>query len=182
MKTKIKREELKRIYEISCASWKPKIEKYAAKNPFSEEIEFIEEQIKEMLAASTEEQLPIVKEVFDVKDVSDELNTFDKVCRALNTTEEEFKKKYSVLNEQQYATIQAEYIAKAYNQEWTPDWKNNNQAKWFICWNMETNSFYDSDDCHWLSNAASALCFETSDKCQSASKNFKEIYSKYFLG
>ena len=38
MKTTIKKSELKRIYDIACTTWQPKIEKYAQRNPFSEEV------------------------------------------------------------------------------------------------------------------------------------------------
>lgn len=45
MKTTINRTELKKIFDIACETWQPRIEKYAQRNPFGDNIDFSEKEI-----------------------------------------------------------------------------------------------------------------------------------------
>lgn len=60
----ISRSEFKKIYDIACTGWKDQLSTWANDHTFKDKLEFTNGQIKLMLEASTERQLPIVKEVF----------------------------------------------------------------------------------------------------------------------
>ena len=60
----ISRSEFKKIYDIACTGWKDQLSTWANDHTFKDKLEFTHGQIKLMLEASTERQLPIVKEVF----------------------------------------------------------------------------------------------------------------------
>jgi len=89
MKTKITKTDLKKIYDIACKDWKTKIEKYTLRNPFGEEIEFTEKEIQEMLSASTVEQLPTVKTIFEVVETHEKLKTVEDCINKLSEKDEE---------------------------------------------------------------------------------------------
>ena len=49
MKTTIKKSELEKIHNIACSDWKKRIVDYTKRNPFGDEIEFTEKEIKEII-------------------------------------------------------------------------------------------------------------------------------------
>src|SRR5690349_3012688 len=91
MKTEITRTELSKIHKIACSQWKPKIEKYANANPFSEKINFTEKEIQEMISACTAEQLPIVKEIFEIKDTWEDIKTLEDACKQLSELDDDVR-------------------------------------------------------------------------------------------
>ena len=60
----VTREEFKKIYDVACSGWKDKLSAWASEDVFKDKLEFKHSQIQQMIDASTERQLPIVKEVF----------------------------------------------------------------------------------------------------------------------
>ena len=72
---RVSREEFKKIYDVACSSWKDQLSTWANDHTFKDKLEFTHGQIKMMLDASTQAQLPIVKEVFhEYKEEEKELN------------------------------------------------------------------------------------------------------------
>jgi hypothetical protein len=61
---KVTREEFKKIYDVACEHWKEKLAEWCNKQTFNDKLEFTHREIQSMIDASTERQLPIVKEVF----------------------------------------------------------------------------------------------------------------------
>lgn len=61
---KVTREEFKKIYNVACKTWKEILTEWCNEQTFNDKLEFTNKQIKGMIEASTEAQLPIVKEVF----------------------------------------------------------------------------------------------------------------------
>jgi hypothetical protein len=60
----ISRQEFKKIYDVACTNWKDQLSTWANEHTFKDKLEFTHGQIKLMLEASTQAQLPIVREVF----------------------------------------------------------------------------------------------------------------------
>lgn len=61
MKTQtITREQLKAIYDVAYPEWKKKISDYASKDPFSNTIEFNDDEVEVMFKASSEEQKKVL--------------------------------------------------------------------------------------------------------------------------
>ncbi len=60
----VSREEFKKIYDVACTEWKDKLTNWCNIQTFNDKLEFTHAQIKLMIDASTQSQLPIVKQVF----------------------------------------------------------------------------------------------------------------------
>lgn len=90
-----------------------------------------------------------------------------------------------VLTEEQKA-INAFYmlrvIAKALNEEWTPDWKDNSQRKHFPFFENNGSGFrfYDSVDSYCGSSVGSRLCFKSEKLSTYAGKQFCDLYNQMY--
>jgi len=184
MKTKITRTELKKIYDIACQSWQPKIEKYAQRNPFVDEIEFSEKEIKEMISACTSEQLPIVKEIFNVTNIWKNIKSVNDAIKYLGDSDEEVK----MLKQLQECSLPRHIIAeqelvvviKAVNDKWVADYNNHSQYKYYSWWYLGEDFrlcgvYYDCS----YSNVSSRLVLETREKAEYLSREFKNLYKDY---
>ena len=138
MKTAIKKSELKKIYDIACATWQPKIEKYAQRNPFSDEVEFSEKEIKEMISASTLEQVSTVKEVFNITNSWEDIKTVEDAIERLGEKDEDvvaLRQLYKIdLPRYIVAKQELVLIIKAVNGQWVADYNNSRQPKWYNWW------------------------------------------------
>ena len=78
-------------------------------------------------------------------------------------------------------------IAKALNEGWQPNWKNDNQYKYFPWFDMDNSSsagrfsFLDSDNRSSYSDVGSRLCFKSRELANYAGKQFEDIYRKVFI-
>jgi hypothetical protein len=81
-------------------------------------------------------------------------------------------------------------IAEALNKEanggqtWKPNWKDNNEWKYYPWFDMSSGSglsYGDYDYQYSYSSVGSRLCFKTSDLARYAGTQFKSLYEKYFL-
>lgn len=71
-------------------------------------------------------------------------------------------------------------IASVYNEGWTPNWKDKNEAKWFIWWDLENNCFDDVYDYYDNTNTSSRLCFKSKELALKAVETFPDVFSEYF--
>lgn len=184
MKTKITRVELKRIYDIACQSWQPKIEKYAQRNPFGDEIEFSEKEIKEMISACTSEQLPIVKEIFNVTNIWENIKSVNDAIKYLGDSDEEVK----ILKQLQECSLPRHIIAeqelvvviKAVNDKWVADYNNYSQCKYYSWWYLGEDFRLLVVICGYSSSSVSSrLVLETREKAEYLSREFKNLYKDY---
>lgn len=184
MKTVITRTELKKIYEIACSTWQPKIEKFAQRNPFGEEIEFSGKEIQEMLNASTVEQLPIVKEVFNIQNTWEKIKSLEGAIKYLGESDEEVKilKQLNSCSLPRHIIAEQELviITKALNEKQELDWNDLNNYKYFIWWylgdNFRLNVVYSYDT---VSFCSARLCFISRERAQHSATHFKEFYKDY---
>jgi hypothetical protein len=184
MKKVIKKSELKRIYDIACTTWQPKIEKYAQRNPFSEEVEFSEKEIKEMISVSTAEQLPTVKEVFNVVDSWQSIKSLQCAIQSLGDKDEEVitLRNMQNVNLPRYILAEQELVVvtKTVNEGWVADYNNHNQAKWYS-WFYLGDNFRLADSVYRFSSSSvsSRLVLETEEKAKHLSDNFLNLYKEY---
>lgn len=185
MKTSITREQLSKIHDIACKDWKPVLAKYATADPFSPEINFTEKQINEMVVACTPEQLPVVKEIFEVRDMWEDIKSFDDVVKYLGESDEEIIEYRKLIK----ANITSRMLSfqmlvcwvKALNEKHILDWSDSNEYKYYIWWYMSPFRV-GSVDCYFEdSSVPSALCFKKQDIAIYAHQNkeFFETYKKY---
>ncbi|MDM1557083.1 hypothetical protein HX126_21235 [Chryseobacterium indologenes] len=76
-------------------------------------------------------------------------------------------------------------IIKALNEDWIPDWQNENWDKWYNWFNMSSSSsgrfsFTYSALRRSYSYCGSRLCFKSKELAQYAAKQFIDIYEKAF--
>lgn len=121
------------------------------------------------------------KEVFQNKDVRDRIKTFED---ALAETGRPNVPDFLEVPEDMRAYFVAQYkmsvIAEALNEEWTPDWNNDNERKWRVWFNMSPSAFAfgDSDyDCS-AANAGggSRFCFKSEKLAIYCAKQFLDIW------
>ena len=184
MKTKITRIELKRIFDISCQEWKSKIVEYTKRNPFGDTIEFTEKEVKEMISASTEKQLPTVKEIFNVVNSWENIKSVEDAIKILGEKDEEV----SLLRDIQHVSLPRHILAeqelvviiKAVNEGWEADFDNHNQPKYFPWWYLGKNfSLRCVDFSYSRSYVPRRLCLETREKGEYMSSEFKNLYKEY---
>ena len=184
MKTKIKKSELEKIHNIACNDWKKKIIDYTKRNPFGDEIEFTEKEIKEMLSASTADQLPTVKEVFEVVESYENIKTLDDAIKHLGEKDEEVKALRVLQSVKLTRYIIAEQelvvIIKALNDGWVADYDKHNQYKYYPWWYLGKNFrlycvlYFSSYSC-----CSSRLVLESREKAEYVSSQFKNLYKEY---
>jgi len=66
----ILKSQMKQIHDVACSVWKEKINNWVKEQsePLSETVTITEEQVKEMLNASNDEQKKVIKSVFKIED------------------------------------------------------------------------------------------------------------------
>lgn len=185
MKLEITRLELKQIHDIACKDWKPIITNYGTKNPFSPTIEFTEKQVNEMIQDCTAEQLPVVSKIFDIQDITQKLQTFEKVLEYLGEEDlevVEYRKlvKAEIASKPLYFQM-AICIVRAYNEKHELDWSDSNEYKYYIWWYMNNFRLIDVCGVRGNSTAPSALYFKSSTLAKLVANNqeFIDIFKKF---
>lgn len=91
----------------------------------------------------------------------------------------------SVVNDQD-TTDEAAYkklkvVSKAINHEWTPDWSNTNQKKWFPYFNLSSGFGFSGTDYYFVltsTGVGSRLCFETEAQAKHAGTKLLQLYKE----
>ena len=185
MKTTITRVELKEIYKIACPTWQSKIENYAKENPFSDTIEFSEKQIEGMIKASTVEQLPIVKKIFDIVDIFESIKTLEDACKQLGEIDNEVKQLRLLQNvpnleRKTLAGQELTVITKALNNKEVLDWNNSDECKYMSWWYLGDNFRLRGVGCCGSgSNVPARLYSVSREIAQYSADSFKEIWKDY---
>lgn len=188
MKTQISRKDLRRIYEIACQEWKSKIKEYGSKDPFSDTIEFTEKQVQEMLKASTAEQLPTVKEIFNIIETYESIKTLEDACKALGEKDSEVKTLRVLqavvgLDRKVVSGQELVVITRALNDKWVPDWEDSSEYKYYSWFDMRKNSFgyYACTTNCSDSVVASRLCLKSPELAKYSANQFKNIHKEYMV-
>lgn len=185
MKTTITRVQLKEIHDIACDGWKPKIEKYAGRNPFGDTIEFSAKEIEEMIKASTADQLPTVKRIFDVVETFENIKTVEDACKHLGEIDNEVRQLRLLqnvpdLSRRTLAGQELIVIAKALNDGTELDWDNSNEYKYIPWWYLGKDFRLDAvDDDFRGSFSCAPLYYKSNELAQYSADAFKETWRDY---
>lgn len=185
MKLEITREQLGKIHSIACVDWKSKIEKFASADPFSPEIKFTEKQINEMIKACTAEQLPIVKEIFEVRDTWEDIKTLEDAISKLGEVDNEVRQLRLLQNipnleRRVVAGQELAVITKALNNGTVLDWDDSNEYKYIPWWylgkefRLDIVSYYGS-----YSFCSARLYYKSENLAQYSADTFKVIWKDY---
>ncbi len=115
--------------------------------------------------------------------VTARIKTFEDACKELGIDVSSIKQ--GELSKDEYAYIKLKIIAKALNEGWTPDWTNSNEYKHYPWFDLSkgVSGFSYNVSIHWYTstNAASRLCFKSSELAKFAGTQFVEIYKDYII-
>jgi len=177
----ISRDNLKEIYNIACPSWKTKIEGYAKRNPFDNEISFTQSELDEMFKASDEKQINVLKRFFSTpKDIRDRVKSFLDACNVLDLNPKEVYHASDTPDEVAFKKLKV--IIKALNEGWYPNWNNESESKWINHFKMTGGfSSYGTYFSNTFTFVPSALCLKTEELAKHvfeiALNEYKEYYS-----
>ncbi len=184
MKTQITREELKKIFDIACNEWKPKIEEFAKRTPFEKTVDFTEKEVNTMIGACTDAQLPIVSKIFGIEDITSKINSFKDALDYLGEKDEEvilYRKmlKYDIGGKPLHIQM-ATCWNRALNEkhEFTEECQKHR-----IWWNLYPFGFDDSFWDSGIAFAPLALCFKNEKLAKFAGNNkeYQEICKQFVL-
>ena len=114
------------------------------------------------------------------KKTFEDIKTFEDACEELEIYPEDVFNANDCSDEVAYKKLKV--IAKAINQNWTPDWDNANQQKWWPYFKLSSGFCfsYSAYDCvYTVTFVGSRLCFESEAKCTYAAKQFLDIYEQF---
>ena len=88
------------------------------------------------------------KEVFQPKDITERIKTFEDACHELGIEHDKWvqDKKELGLEADVVAFLKLRIITAALNQGWTPDWKNSNEYKYYPWFCLYTEDEYNNLD------------------------------------
>jgi hypothetical protein len=137
-------------------------------------------------------QKQLLKQLFGesfLKTITDRIKTFEDACDELTIIPDDvlhaahseyLKNDINSINAYSKLII----IVRALNEGWQPDWKNDNQPKFFPWFDLSKGSglVYGSYNTWFTySTVGSRLCFKTRELAEYAAKQFKNIYEDFFL-
>jgi len=188
MNQSILKENLKKIHDVACLTWKEKLEGYAKREAFSSEVELTSDEVNEMFDASDEKQKKVLsKYLTKPKTIFDDIMSFEDACIKLDITDSDNEikilKSLSTPNRDKLiALYRLEIIAKALNDGWYPNFNNDNECKYFNYFRMLNGvfSFYIVRYNFATLYVPSALYFKSSEIAQHCSKiafdDYKTLY------
>jgi hypothetical protein len=128
------------------------------------------------------------KDFFSQK-VADRVKTFEDACNELGidsttaipevATDPLQKDERSI-----WAYCKLIIIAKALNEGWVPNWKDSSQYKYYPWFDLSSGSGLSCNDYgrrNSDSGVGSRLCFKSRELAEYAGKQFKDIYTEFFI-
>lgn len=119
-----------------------------------------------------------VEELTKILEDAKKVSPMQKVYEYHKTTEEEFNKLYENIPSKVKAYAQEIMIVAYYNKNWTPNWKNNNEYKYYPYFYMDKFRLYcvlttDSNSC-----VGAPSVFKNKKDCKEAVELFFDIYKE----
>jgi hypothetical protein len=154
-------------------------------------LEITEKTAKEIYENSPSSLRTILEETFGVdcfkKTDFRDFKTFDDLCRATGTTENDFNKKWdpATFGPSTIAFERLKICTRAYNQDWAFNAYNTDQYKWYPYFQVSSSGFgfscttYGYDDA--LTLVGSRLCFESNEKATHAGETFNKLFEDFII-
>ncbi len=153
------------------------------------ELKIKKETAKEIYDESPLGLRKILEETFGI-DYFKKLNwkdfkTFDDLCRAIDTTEAEFNRKWDpdLFDPSTIAFEKLKVCTRAYNQDWPFDAYNTDQYKYYPYFKVSSSGFGFSDTGYNCADAytsvGSRLCFESEEKARHAGMTFIKLFEDF---
>lgn len=127
-------------------------------------------------------------ESFFSEKITDRVKTYEDACKVVGIAPlklSDFKFLPEKDRKPSYAFHQITTIAKALNEDWVPNWDNENEYKYYPWFRMGSSGVgFSADDYgDWFaySSVGSRLCFKNRDLAVYAGKQFEEIYRDFMV-
>jgi len=135
-----------------------------------------------MFKASDEKQTNVLKKFFSIpKNIRDRVKSFLDACKVLDLNPKEVYHSNDTPDEVAFKKLKV--IIKALNEGWYPNWKDENEAKWYNYFRMKGGfSFYDASY-HFTSTytaVPSALCLRSQELAKYVIEIALEEYKEYY--
>lgn len=176
----ITRDNLKQIYDVACDGWKNKLQNFATRTPFQDDIELSQAEVDSMFEASDAKQTKILSKFFKRPvSLTEKIKSFNDACDHLGIDPKTVYHESDTKDEKAYKKLKV--IAKALNNGWYPNWKDSNECKYFNYFRMVGNVFSCYNTYYNVSgmDVPSALCFKTSELAQHCAKIAIKEYEDY---
>ena len=112
--------------------------------------------------------------------ITDKIKTFEDALKLKGLSMSYFKK-YCGKRSYNIAMEKLVIIASALNEEWTPDWKNNIQYKWYPYFKMAAPFSFSYTGCACANSlVGSRLCFRSEELAEYAGRQFDAIYKEFY--
>lgn len=126
------------------------------------------------------------EDYFEVN-ITDRIKSFEDACEVLGCTKS--LPDVSMFPDKHQKSILAYYklivIVEALNEGWTPNWKDENEYKYYPWFKVLSSGFGFSNSYYGYGLTGTAvgsrLCFKSRDLSDYAGKQFVEIYNDYLL-
>jgi hypothetical protein len=152
------------------------------------------EEAKEKLA-KIEKQAEQLRVIINAKDdITDRIKTFGDACDELGISETNFNETTRTYCDDTIAYEKLKIIVRALNEGWLPDWKNENEYKYWPYFTLLVggNAIYGTHaglvcvnsynaPAATAANIGSRLCFKSRDLAKYAGNQFNDIYEKFIL-
>ena len=117
--------------------------------------------------------------------ITEHIKTFEDVLEELNLSPIDFEARCEYLEIDEVAYRKLRLIVQCLNEGWKPDFTDNNQAKYYPWFEVNTAgaAFASSYSAPSITIAAfgSRLCFKSRELALYAGKTFEKIYTDYLL-
>ena len=178
----ITRDNLKKIHDIACSTWKTKLESCAKRDPFSPTISFSESEIQEMFNASDSNQKKVLDQFFKLnKGVKDKIKSFKDALNFYGLNASDVYSSSDTKDEIAFKKLKL--IIKALNEGWKPEWTNHNEYKYWNYFQYDKNGVFSFYDCYYYTGTAyvpSALYLKSRDLALYAVEIGFEEYKDFY--
>lgn len=180
---KIKKSDLKLIYNSICQDWQKKLQEILLWSE-GKEVEISEELIQQGYKEANNDQKKLIEKYFKIetpKSIIDQIKDINSVYKILGVKR---NLPYKTPKTKEEKCLNAIYdllnIAKAYNGNWIPDWKNSNEYKWVIYFSGGGSGL----DCSYVNHGCSypsGAHFSKKEYAEDSKVKFENIWLDFFM-
>ena len=126
------------------------------------------------------------KEFFSQK-ITERIKTYEDACSELGITPVNESALSNIgFTKDEIAYRKIKTITEALNEGWRPDWKDDNQRKWFPWFDLSVSSGFVFDYTCWRysytgASDGSRLCFKSDELATYAGRQFEGLYKDFII-
>ena len=183
---KIKKSDLKIIYNEICQGWKSTLNQYLLWSE-GKYVELPNDLIEKGYNEANSKQKELIKKYFKINIFNlNSIKSFDDILKISGKTLEDiliYKSPKTAKEVRLNALSKIELIKEVVNQGWVEDWNNNNEYKYYPWFDFDSGWFGFSDSISYCSLFRSGLAFyKTKEISSFVGKTFLKEYKEFATG